>query len=104
MELAIKDFKNANQNQVLILGDMKELGNISHESHRQILALIQKLGFEDVLLSGTEFFEHKENFPYLFFKTTDALELYLKDHEISNTWIFIKGSRSMHLERIVDFL
>jgi UDP-N-acetylmuramoyl-tripeptide--D-alanyl-D-alanine ligase len=104
MELAIKHFYNNNKAQTLILGDMKELGNTSHKFHREILELINQMGFKEAYLCGPEFFKLKDAYDYHFVPDTDSLKLLLQKTDLSNRQILIKGSRAMQLELIIPYL
>jgi UDP-N-acetylmuramoyl-tripeptide--D-alanyl-D-alanine ligase len=106
MFLAIENFKErTNENKVLILGDMFELGEYSYQEHHKILTQLQKSNFQTVFLVGIHFFELKDEFKnYIFLKTTDDLINILNSSKISNSTLLIKGSRGMKLEKIVDSL
>lgn len=104
MSLSIRDFYSEKEDQTLILGDMKELGNASESAHLEILNLIKDLGYSDVYLTGDCFFQYRNNFPYCFYKDTNNLTDYLKENRIKNKNILLKGSRSMHLEQLIEFL
>lgn len=104
MEAAIDEFNSNYNNKVLILGDMKELGDYSEYYHEKILKKIKNLGFDEVYLSGTEFYKLRKKYKYLFFKDTPTLKDYLSANKIKDKWIFIKGSRSMKLEEVIDVL
>jgi UDP-N-acetylmuramoyl-tripeptide--D-alanyl-D-alanine ligase len=104
MDLSIRDFYSEKEDQTLILGDMKELGDASESAHLEILNLIQDLGYCEVFLTGDCFFQHKNNFPYYFYKDTKNLADYLRENRIKNKNIFLKGSRSMQLEQVIEFL
>lgn len=84
---------------LLILGDIKELGNYSYEIHEKIVNLIKD---ENVILVGDEFKKVKDNL--LHFNNYKEVINYLKNKKIENTIILIKASRSMHFENITDFL
>ncbi|MDA3911538.1 MAG: UDP-N-acetylmuramoyl-tripeptide--D-alanyl-D-alanine ligase [Bacteroidales bacterium] len=104
VELAVKDFHNTEDEQIVILGDMKELGSISKEAHLKILHLLQDLRFHRVLLAGEAFYQYKTEFNFEFFPDTSALVQSLENNKIQDKWIIIKGSRSMALERVIPFL
>lgn len=93
---------SSNDNIVLILGDMKELGVHSKEEHRKILDEIAKNKFYAVALFGTEFAKFREEFwAYHFFENFDALNSWFTSFDKMNTEILLKGSRSMGLERLL---
>lgn len=104
MELAIKDFHSSTDKQILILGDMKELGDVSKEAHQEILDLLVSLNFDQVYLAGKEFFALKESYNFSFFPDTESLYKKLEESVIQDYWIFIKGSRSMQLEKLIPLL
>lgn len=103
MSHSIKNFRNiSDENHLLILGDMKELGNESHDEHQKILNIIEELNFCNVILVGSEF--NKVNTKYLSFINADELINHITKNEISGMKILIKGSHSIHLEKIVNYL
>lgn len=92
------------QNCLLILGDMFELGTTSSKEHWELLSLIDKLGLEQVMLVGKEFDRFREEFPFMFFKTFELLQDFLKDFGPTDSLILVKGSRGMRMERVVPYL
>lgn len=100
---SIRNFKNiSDEKHLLIIGDMKELGQDSSDEHIEIIKLIRQLNFNDVILVGTEFSKTESGF--LSFLNVDELISYLNENEISGKKILIKGSHSIHLEKIVSLL
>ncbi|MDC6390674.1 UDP-N-acetylmuramoyl-tripeptide--D-alanyl-D-alanine ligase [Maribacter sp. PR1] len=104
MSAAILNFaKMKSENKVLFLGDMFELGDSAKDEHQEIALLARKLDFEKVYLIGKNFNEIESN--YLIFESFDDLKTHLlKNKTITNSSIFIKGSRGMALERILELL
>ena len=104
MELAIRNFANIkHDNKILILGDMKELGNESIEEHKQIMHIIETYAFNQVYLIGEEF----SSIPSPVFQTFDTFEKAAKqiqNQNIQNSIILIKGSRAMKMERFLDVI
>ncbi len=105
MEAAIKNFSNIQtaENKVLILGDMKELGEDSEAEHKKILALIQSLCFTQVYFVGSEFAKVAGG-EFACFENVESLAEYLTANPISDSTILIKGSNSTRLTKIVDSL
>ncbi|MDR2512103.1 MAG: UDP-N-acetylmuramoyl-tripeptide--D-alanyl-D-alanine ligase [Bacteroidales bacterium] len=111
MQLAIESFKKLpDENKMYILGDMLELGDVSEEEHRKIIELVKKSenvkkenghSYRNLLLVGQIFYEIS---PENAFKNVDLLINYLKKNPISNQSLLIKGSHSIHMEKVVDFL
>ena len=105
MAHAIKNFRNICKDEnLLILGDMRELGTESEQEHKNILELIRNLGFEKVYLVGSEFSECSENSEYSSFDSVEELAHYLQQHPVAGYDILVKGSNSIHLNKIIDSL
>ncbi|RLD65910.1 MAG: UDP-N-acetylmuramoyl-tripeptide--D-alanyl-D-alanine ligase [Bacteroidetes bacterium] len=107
MRLSVENFKDiAAQNKLLILGDMLELGKSSYDEHEKIVSLVQKLKFDNVFFVGKEFmqFSNKTTYPYLFFNTVSELNVYVKNKSFNNSFILLKASRGISLEKSIPFL
>ncbi|WP_075602345.1 UDP-N-acetylmuramoyl-tripeptide--D-alanyl-D-alanine ligase [Saccharicrinis aurantiacus] len=106
MALALANFiKLDHQNKVLVIGEMKELGESSIEEHQNIIDTIIKEDFSQVFLLGTSFSQVScSDGSFAVFSTTLDLINYLKDHPIKDSFVFIKGSRSNKLEDVVKYL
>ena len=92
-----------NENKVLILGDMLELGALSKQEHKNILELVDNLDFSEVYFVGSEFYNFKNN-KFKFYNNTDELIKYLTNNKITNSLILLKGSRGIGLEVLLDIL
>lgn len=104
MSHAIKNFRNiSSENALLILGDMRELGNDSEKEHKTIINLINELHFDNVILVGQEFRKASDN-KFMSFINVDDLINYINQNKISGKKILIKGSNSIHLEKIINIL
>ena len=96
--------KDINKNKVIILGDILELGKFSKKIHKKIGKLLHKNKFNNLLFVGEYmYYAHKKNKNSKYFKTNNELIDYLKQINIENSVILIKGSRGMHLEQVVDY-
>ncbi len=103
MEASLLNFSaQAIPNKLLVLGDMRELGNESDVEHSRIADLIKHEGFTDVILVGTQFGKVANGFKH--FPTTEELCSYLKANEHSGYSILVKGSRGMRLEKVLEYL
>lgn len=103
MQAAIENFaRMAVENKMLILGDMRELGEDSLNEHQAIVDLLIEKGFDKVVLTGTEFARTKHSFKS--FLNIDALNTYLEQNPVKNHTILIKGSRGIQLEKIISLL
>lgn len=90
------------KNKVLILGDMKELGADSDTEHQKIADYITCHQFDNVFLVGDNFY--KVNTKHHQFRILSDLEEFLKKQPIRNSYILLKGSRSVQLEKIIPLL
>jgi len=103
MEAAINNFaKISASNKVLILGDMRELGNNSNAEHQKIVDLITNNSFKEVYLIGDNFNNVKTSYPR--FHNLEDFSAYLEKHPLSDKYILIKGSRSNQLEKSIELL
>lgn len=106
MAVAIENFLQLdNANKIMILGDMFELGEESTAEHKTIVSLLLNENDVDCFFIGEDFFENQMNVNHFhFYKTFEEFATYLKEVEIMNSSILIKGSRGMALERSLDFM
>lgn len=100
MKAAIENFDRIQaQDKVLILGAMAELGQESLFEHEEIISLIQKYQWKDVVLVGGDFLKVKTPFK-TFENATEAGE-WFRSQGFENSYFLIKGSRSMQMERVL---
>ena len=103
MRAAVLNFAQMTvENKVLILGDMFELGEQSEMEHQNIVDLLQENKLEQVLLIGNAFKNSKN--PYLCFENVEELSTYLLQNPIRDSYILLKGSRGMKLEKVLGLL
>lgn len=103
MELSLWSFFDKDlENKILIIGDMKELGQFSQEEHQKILDLIVKHKLEKIFVVGEEFYFFKSKYNFNFFKHKIDLIKFLQKEKIINKYILIKASRSIGLEELVE--
>lgn len=105
MSAAIENFSAIKADKkLLILGDMLELGDESVQEHENILNLLKEKELTKALLVGKIFSKSNKKFASpTFLNTEEAIE-WIKNNEVSNTSILIKGSRGMQLEKILEVL
>ncbi len=103
MELALRSFHQTyRENRLPIVGDMFELGNRAKVEHQNTVHILQELGFKNAVLIGAHFSTTKSD--YLKFSRLDDFIQWLKINTIEEKHLFIKGSRSMTLETILEHL
>lgn len=101
MKAAIENFaKMDGTDKVLLLGGMMELGQESLHEHQQLIELIKKYSWKNVVLVGGDF--SKVDHPFINFdNSVQAMEWY-RQQNYSNTSILIKGSRSTQMEKVLE--
>lgn len=105
MNHAIRNFRNiCSDHNVLILGDMLELGEESEKEHKAIIQLLKELRFQLVFLVGSEFAKVASNSTYFTVNDVDKLIRYITLNPISGYDILVKGSNGIHLNKIIDSL
>ena len=104
MKAALDAFlvRESSSNKCVLLGDMLELGDLSAEAHEDILKRLMNADLDEVILVGHEFGIFKSKYPFKFFNDVDEAARYWKEQERQNWTILIKGSRGIHMERILS--
>ncbi|PWU01755.1 MAG: UDP-N-acetylmuramoylalanyl-D-glutamate--2,6-diaminopimelate ligase [Bacteroidetes bacterium] len=100
MKLAVENFSKQQGEKVLFLGAMKELGDESRSEHKNLVDMIGKFDWSDVVLVGPEFEGLNQGYRH-FTSAKDALE-WLKSNPVKNSMVLIKGSRSIRMETLLD--
>lgn len=100
MRAAIENFaKFPSREKILMLGGMMELGEDSIQEHQQIVDLINQHQWKQVVLVGGDFINTQHH--YLYFPHATAAAEWYEKQELNNTYLLIKGSRSMQMEKII---
>jgi UDP-N-acetylmuramoyl-tripeptide--D-alanyl-D-alanine ligase len=103
MKAAIENFASyPAESKMLLLGDMFELGEYSAAEHQQIVDLLKEKKLNKVLIVGDAFYQTDSDFHK--FRDTKACQAFLREQNIKNTTILIKGSRSMKMETLQEVL
>lgn len=87
---------------MVILGDMKELGEISYEEYQKIVDYLDECKFDWVFLVGEEFGKVILFFEY--FKDVVVLKELLERYKLKGYYILIKGFNSMKLGQFQEIL
>ena len=100
---AISNFyKIQADNKQLILGDMRELGKESAEEHQKVINYLEECGFKDVILVGSQFAATRHF--YTTYPDATALIAALQQPKPAGKTILIKGSNSLRLNTVADYL
>lgn len=104
MRSALESFsKIDHEHKVVIIGDMLELGQESPNEHKAILNFLDENGIVAYTV-GKEFGQfNASNVKGNFTSASDVIA-FLKDNEIVNHLILLKGSRGIGLEILEDYL
>lgn len=99
MMAALENFRQMEAaHKVAILGDMKELGEGSHEEHQKVVDFLKECGFERVMLVGPEF--GGTSSPFEHYKDVKEVEALLAAHPLQGCCVLVKGSNSMKLSEL----
>jgi UDP-N-acetylmuramoyl-tripeptide--D-alanyl-D-alanine ligase len=103
MKAAIENFAKAEGNEkILALGAMAELGADSLKEHDDIIKEIDKHQWKDVILVGGDFM--KVDHTYRKFNSPTEAGEFIQSIKPQNAFFLIKGSRSMQMEKLLDYL
>jgi UDP-N-acetylmuramoyl-tripeptide--D-alanyl-D-alanine ligase len=104
MKAALTHFSQSDNadNLVVILGDMLELGAESVAKHTEVIDLLRELGIKNAYLVGSQF-KMAGSFGSQFLKV-DELNEFLKQQELQQKTILVKGSRGIQLEKTLPLL
>lgn len=96
----INYLKNIKEKKILIIGDILELGKHSKKIHKKINRKIKKLKEKEVYTVGnySKYIKGKH------FNNVEELIEYFKSKETSNSYIYVKGSRRMNLDKFIEFI
>jgi UDP-N-acetylmuramoyl-tripeptide--D-alanyl-D-alanine ligase len=102
MNLAIDELLDKKGDKLFILGDMKELGDVSEIHHKMVIVKMLSSGCKTIFV-GPEFNKYNQSNCVAF----ERVEQLIESNElesISNYKILIKGSRSVQLEKLESYL
>lgn len=103
MMAALKNFRQIEApHKMVILGDMKELGEASREEHQKVVDYLKECGFDRVVLVGPEFAAATHS--YQTFQHVDEVLADIRIHKPQGYYILIKGSNSMKLSQLPEYL
>ena len=86
---------------VAILGDMFELGDYAFDEHQKIVTYCKTLDIHRCIFVGKEFFKTNASEKY---ENFEKLKTEITKSPLKNSYILIKGSRGMSLERLLEII
>jgi UDP-N-acetylmuramoyl-tripeptide--D-alanyl-D-alanine ligase len=105
MSVAISEFlRFEDQKKLLILGEMREVGDSSYQEHDNLVAYLKQQGVSDVICVGKAFEHPAKRAGYKYAETIDQLNELLSTNPLNGYCVFVKGSRSNHLEKVIPLL
>jgi len=105
MRVAIDEFLlSGERNKLLILGEMRELGECSELEHSALIRYLRDLKVDFVICLGKPFEKAIKGTGFLYFESPGELFRYLTEHPVKDHYILIKGSRANQLEKIIPYL
>ena len=103
MTAALENFDLLQANKkMVILGDMRELGEASEEEHQHIVEILKSMNLTEVWLVGDEFAKIQSNFRK--FKDVEEVKAAIGAEQPKDRLILIKGSNSMKLFQLPELL
>ncbi len=100
MSAAIENFARMHvPNKILFIGGMAELGEGSLDEHKQIVQLIKRFQWKDVILVGGDF--GRTDHLFRFFNNSDEAATWWQHQHLQGQYLLVKGSRSMKMENII---
>lgn len=111
MKASIETFTEQykDQKRILVIGEMRELGDFAYNSHYEIGKFCSSLEFEKLIVIGNSTIGVKEGFEenlgnkdtLLFFETNSLASEYLKTLK-DNFYLLFKASRGAKLEEVIN--
>ena len=104
MAVALENFAQLEgQHKMLILGDMRELGETSAEEHQSIVNYIETIqGIDEVWLVGSEFAKTTHHFRQ--FTDVETVKAEIAAHRPEHRLILVKGSNGTRLYELPPLL
>lgn len=104
MAAAIDNFSRmeVSEPKMAILGDMRELGEVSLEEHQRVVDMLVKAGFDTVWLVGPEFGKTKTDFRK--FNDVEEVKAAIAASQPQGRCILVKGSNGIKLFELPELL
>lgn len=104
MAAALENFSlMQSASKMLILGDMRELGDASDAEHQKVVEALKQYGFENVWLVGAEFQKASAG-AFRCFDSVDQVIEELSANPVKDRTVLLKGSNGIGLFKLVEKL
>ena len=87
-----------------IIGDMKELGSVSHDEHQRIVDQLAAMRLEQVWLVGEEFENCSTPAIFRKFDNVSQVKEAIAEHKPQGMYILVKGSNGTRLFELPQYL
>ena len=105
MAAALTNFEAMHDgHKMTIIGDMKELGSVSHEEHQKIVDQLKAMHLEQVWLVGQEFEHCDTPDTFRLFENVNEVKEAIKAGKPTGQYILIKGSNGTRLFELPELL
>lgn len=101
VSVGLESFASIKGTKAVLLGDMLELGSHSLKEHLNIFEYAVAFNFDELFVCGPEFISANPSYPFKF-EHVDSLLAWLDTHPIQSDFIYVKGSRGMKMEKVLE--
>ena len=103
MRAALENFRLMDVSpKMVILGEMRELGNSSRKEHQKLVAQLSESNIDEVWLVGDEYTDLPAT--YRHFHDAEEVKAAIAEHQPEGYYILIKGSNSTRLYQLPELL
>ena len=105
MAAALANFETIEApHKMCIIGDMKELGSVSHDEHQRIVDQLAAMRLEQVWLVGEEFENCSTPATFRKFDNVSQVKEAIAEHKPQGMYILVKGSNGTRLFELPQYL
>lgn len=105
MAAALRNFADIDaKGKMVIIGDMKELGEVSHDEHQRIVDQLRQMTLDQVWLVGSEFEGCDTPSDFRLFDNVDKVKEAIAAAKPCGKYILIKGSNGTKLFQLPELL
>lgn len=100
LKAGINYMKKISNNKIFIIGDMLELGKYSKNIHKKVNKLLKNINNKEVFTIG----KYSKYIKGVNFNDVDEFINYFKNKKYNDNYIYIKGSRRINLDKVVEYI